>query len=518
MRPVDLSLLQNDLHFLAVHGRAQVNPVHKDWLHATGAVQSAPGTTCCFAVREWLNATLPAEDERDLVRRTLLRDPLYRLYVDGMVASVLQKIGATARWARFEQLLTGTLMPFAPRLVALMEWQSMLKQKPPYELDLADWQRTDVYDLPLFAKWDEWNWGDCGDAAKMFPLLEALYIPLIGLPVFFPSESDAACNGLLAGLAEAARQGEGIRIMESEAGLLCLAQTGVPLRLRQTQQNGNIAFLVGAITVGSDAAPAFTPEDCGNDIPEHARQSSRMHTDREGGEVSVFQLSDGKPCVAFLDVDVRSRAWPEKWEGASPENLALPTLSALRALVKTQRQEQGMEADLETLSRHALYGFLLQVLLLEALDRELGEESLLIASRENAEFEDSAPEIRILYRTRAGAEGPMERREMVELGALDPVMNAIAKRLGLEKVYMSYRTGEGAWSFALRLMRTADMVQGGPERWTLAEHILDRLHAGGLMTRVIRRGHEFRECLHVALTELHECRLAGTEQETAAHE
>lgn len=518
MRPVNLIALQNDLHLLAIHGGIQTHAAHKQWLHSTGIVHTAPGTSWCPAVKEWLGATLPAEDERDLVRRTLLRDPLYRLYVDGMVAAVLQKIGATARWTRFEELITGTLKPFAPRLVALMEWQSVIKQKAPFELDLSDWQWTDAEVLEVFKVWDEWNWGDCGDAAMMFPLLETLYMPLIELPVFFPPESDAACNGLLAGLAEAARQGEGISIVAREERLMRLVQTGVPLRVRSTQHNGSIVFLIGPIHVASDAIPAYTSGDCENDIPEHAKHSSWIRPDMESGGSLVFQLLEGKQGIAFLNVDSRSTVWPERWEEASPENLAMPSLSMLRTLVKAHRPEQGVDAGLEALSRHPLYGFWLQVLLLEALDRELGEESLLIASVKDDEMEEDTPEVRLFYRPRSGAAGMTVRREMAELGVLDDVMDAIAKRLGLQKVCMPYITGEGPWSFALRLLRSAEIIRGGHERWTLAEPILDKLHSGGLMTRVIRRGHEFRERLHAALTELHERHVAETTQEVAAHE
>jgi len=136
----------------------------------------------------------------------------------------------------------------------------------------------------------------------------------------------------------------------------------------------------------------------------------------------------------------------------------------------------------------------------------------------SADIDNGTPEMRLFYRPRSGAAGSSVRREMVELGALGDVMDGITKRLGLEKSYMPYSTGESPWSFALRLMRTADMIQGGHERWTLAGHILDKLHSGGLMTRVIRRGHEFRERLHAALTEMHGRHLAETTQGADAHE
>ena len=177
----------------------------------------------------------------------------------------------------------------------------------------------------------------------------------------------------------------------------------------------------------------------------------------------------------------------------------------------------GADAALESLSGHLLYGFWLQILLLEALDRELGEETLILAPLTSAIVEDIEAETRVFYRPRQSSSDTTSGRDTVELGILDPVMTPIADHVGLQAVSLPYDVAAGPWSFSLRLLRSVEMVQGRHDRWTIAEHVLDRLHAGGLMTRVIRKGHDFRERLHSGLVELHSKRVANKETEELAH-
>jgi hypothetical protein len=51
-------------------------------------------------------------------------------------------------------------------------------------------------------------------------------------------------------------------------------------------------------------------------------------------------------------------------------------------------------------------------------------------------------------------------------------------------------------------MHTAQLIVGRHDRWELATHFLDRLHAGVLMKDVIRRGRAIRNRMHVILTGL----------------
>jgi hypothetical protein len=51
----------------------------------------------------------------------------------------------------------------------------------------------------------------------------------------------------------------------------------------------------------------------------------------------------------------------------------------------------------------------------------------------------------------------------------------------------------GAWSNALSLLRAAGVVVGRHYGWAIDEAVLDRLHGGGLMTGVLRRGRDMRD-------------------------
>jgi hypothetical protein len=80
------------------------------------------------------------------------------------------------------------------------------------------------------------------------------------------------------------------------------------------------------------------------------------------------------------------------------------------------------------------------------------------------------------------------------------VFAELAKAVGIRKIIYAFRgTDLGPWSRALRLMRSAELVVGLYDRWSIAPDVLDRLHGGGMMTTVIRRGRQFRERLHTEM-------------------
>ena len=151
------------------------------------------------------------------------------------------------------------------------------------------------------------------------------------------------------------------------------------------------------------------------------------------------------------------------------------------------------------LADHPLFGFWLQILLLEALDRELGEETLLFAPPPHAIVGDVEAATRVYYRPRS--EPNRQLQALLELGALDDVMSRVANGVGVRPVAV-LGDRAGPWAMSLALLATVGITQIRHGRWTLSTHALDRLHGGGLMTGVIRRGRAFRQRLHVALEDL----------------
>jgi len=145
------------------------------------------------------------------------------------------------------------------------------------------------------------------------------------------------------------------------------------------------------------------------------------------------------------------------------------------------------------LADHPLYGFWIQTLLIEALDRELGEETLLFVPPTHMIVKDVESATRVYYRPRLGTK--KQTRHLLELGTLDDVMNRIAASVSVRPVATLGDTA-GPWAMSLGLLARVGIVQTRHDRWALSTHALDRLHGGGLMTGVIRRGKGFRERLH----------------------
>jgi hypothetical protein len=158
-------------------------------------------------------------------------------------------------------------------------------------------------------------------------------------------------------------------------------------------------------------------------------------------------------------------------------------------------------------ARHILFGLLLQILLLEALDRELGHESLALTpspQSETASFND----VRVYYRPTQEQRPETGERitpQTYELGTFDVVVNSIAGVLGIAQAGATF-TGEGEdfWSMGVRLLASLGLVNMSPskDRWILHSDVLDRLHGGGLMTGVLRRGRNVRDRIRGHLQDL----------------
>jgi len=171
-------------------------------------------------------------------------------------------------------------------------------------------------------------------------------------------------------------------------------------------------------------------------------------------------------------------------------------------MARARRESPEVDEALQALTNHVLFGFLLQLLLVEALDRELGEETLILAPPTDRRVDDIEGATHVFYRPRPATtgDGTSIRQDSYDLGTLDSVFAELAKAVGIRKIVYAFRgTDLGPWSRALRLMRSAELVVGLYDRWSIAPHVLDRLHGGGMMTSVIRRGRQFRDRLHSEL-------------------
>ena len=513
-RHLDLDTLSDELGRLGVYGMARVLPGHVSWLETAGVAVQAETAGCLQVTSRWLAAAVPARDAIDLLRKTLIRDSAYRLHLDLVMASVLHAVGASGRWVRLEELLSGPCHAFAPRFVSLLEWASLRTGKPGSALEPEDWVDLEPGDDDWRARVDDWDqrlWGFSGAAGALFPLLQDLYCPLLGQPSVPSSGSLESERRMLAELAAHAHGSAGIALHTDDARgvALSLIDKGLPVYVMKDGGTEKVV-LVGAVeSVGESLAE--TAEEAYVDAMSVVAKKSRLWV-REAAEPygDFWALENGDQIEAFVSLDADTATWPaEKMDGV-PDSAQLPRAELLRGLSSSK---ESVEA-LRMLCGHAFFGFYVQLLLLEALDRELGQESLILVPelRMKVEEEDIEASTRVFYRPLASGEGSEADRPTAELGALDTSLEQVAKATGLQRLHTPYRLTGGVWSLGIRVMRSVELVRARADRWALSEHVVDRLHSGGLMTDVIRRGKAFRERLHEIFSETWSQRLAAKQE------
>src|SRR5581483_220757 len=239
MRPESITAIEKDLEDLSRLGGIASSCPCSHWLRAVGAIRGSSDGDWWFTDENWLVLTTPASGPLDLVRRTAVLDPQYRFYLDILLAQVLQTIGAAARWNRFEELLFGQLLAFAPRFVQLLGQVASVMNTNPRDLSTDAWQKlaegVEGNAHIIFQNWDRELWADVpGGAPALFPLLVDLYVPLRRHGCTVAANEyhlDSASAELLAAITERARYGEGI-LLEGplEPRLGHLLNLGLPVR------------------------------------------------------------------------------------------------------------------------------------------------------------------------------------------------------------------------------------------------------------------------------------------------
>ena len=504
----ELGNLSEVIERLVVFGGATAPQEFHSWLFSCGIAQPVPEQQkWVVPTVSYLRSVLPARDRLDLIRKSAVRDPQYRLHLDLTIARVIQVIASGERWKRFEELSFGVLRPLSQRLLGLVEWVAEHTGKSPLSLNEATWSKFEhdiLRDtLPRFRSWDDHLWGHARDAAELFPLLEDLYLPLADQPVHFGPTDDQA--QLLMSLIEAARVDDGVKLMDNDS-VICeeLKRAGVPLLRRAGSQicslTGNIELSITAAATAPGASMQSVPLG----LPILARRS-RVRVPAQ--EISWLKSSTQSTWVSeatFLSVCPISETWQDAHVADAPPWTLLPKSSVLNesALLK---KSSGLEDALITLDRHPLYGLVLQFLISEALDRELGDETLLLAPPLDKTGSEAEWGTTVLYRPTVKSEIGLQSRTQgyLSLGALDEVLAVIAQHLSLETLPLPYsKTGYGLWSWALHLLIDLKVVVGQRDRWTLNPNLHDRLYTGTLMSKVLRDRRDTRQSISQALSGL----------------
>ena len=508
-RPPDIHELGSVIDRLVTYGGVQVPDSWRAYVASVGVAASATDDgDWMYPTQQFLRHAIPARDLNDLVRRVAIRDPLYRLHVDLCLCSVIHSVAISERWSRMEELLFGPCRPIAPRLIQLLTWFSRDFKLAVRELPSLEFRQVIDDGDSAFPDWDRKLWGDSRSPADLFPLLLDLYVPLSGQPWHVSAEVELN-HSLLESLIAAARDGEGLALSSSKRDDLdAMQRLGLPIRVEPRVNDTLYAFIVGTIElVGANSDRIGEPVDIPFGLSESAKQSRVVPPPLGLDRWSVHE-SSRVPVIAPISVDHEAGRWPLHSDSESPEWLRLPGSELISTAAKRRSDSQDADDALEAVASHPLYGFLLQLLLLEALDRELGEETLALALPQNRKLETAEDwsETMVLYRPReefrgsdrAGSDG------FLVIGSIDDIVPKIAHEVGILGVATPYQADHKPWSRAVYLMSTAGIVDGRPHSWrlTITTFILDRLHSGTLMKDVIRGGRDIRDQIHHVLLTL----------------
>lgn len=508
MTTMEITTLSETSERLVVFGGATAPSELQGWLVSCGIARHAPGQTQWMVpTLPYLRSVLPAKDRQDLIRKTVIRDPQYRLHIDLSLARVLQIIAKSERWTRFEELAFGILGPTSQRLLSLVEWVAAHCGQTANGLRETHWNQFESDFCPgessCFQSWDNHLWGHARDSADLFPLLEDLYLPLVDQPVHFELSGRQA--QVMATLIEAARADDGVLISGDDAKVCDeLKHIGAPILCRHGSQ---LCTLTGHVELSVTVTPTTlnaSMQSAPLGVPLLAKRSN-IHSVAD----ETSWLKSAGPGLwtsqgTFLSTNPVAATWPSDPVLEAPPWALLPDSSTLTesALLK---KVAGLEDAVISLDRHPLYGLLLQFLVAEALDRELGDETLLLTPPLDKVGDEAEWNTTVLYRPASKSETGSQSQSIgyLSLGRLDFVLDRIAQHMGLEILPLPYSmTSYGIWSWALHLLIDLKVVVGQRDRWALSTALHDRLYTGNLMAEVLRDRRETRQSIHQVLLRL----------------
>lgn len=506
---MDVKLLQKVsevIEPLIAYGGAQARDDLRLWLEQSGVAYGVAGAPDWVTpARSYLRHTLPYRDRKDLLRKTVIRMPSYRLHLDLALCRVLHAIAAGERWSRFEKLVRDVMKPIAPRILSLLEWASEHSGKPPVELSEREWQDLEAaVSTNCFEQIDQELWGAYRSPAEMFPLLEELYLPLVSQPVHAPLGGGE--QQLLSRLIVAARRGDAVFFPKDqlEKGR-ALRQKGFPVAIRS---GVNRAWLCGAVEL---CEPGGCPEavnsviEAPEGVGKYARDSEVLTASDETKHLKTNGTGQLTLFGTFVSVPVNALSWPLEMPPQVPPWNALPGRAAFEDVALPRRRSEKADEPLAVLTQHPLYGFLIQFLLAEVLDRELGDETIMLAPPLDRKVECIEAATMVLYRPtkKIVDEFKPQDRGFFELGLFDDILNQLSAVEGIHLIPLPHPSCyRGVWSYGLSLLINLEFVVGLQDRWTISPEVHDRLYGGALMRDVIRDKKQLRERFHKALTEM----------------
>ena len=485
-RPRSLTALINNIETLGVMGEVPAEDLPANWLASIGVTSSVGEYQ--VAHEEWVRGTLPVRNSKELLRRVAFRDPLYRYFLDTLLAQVLQGMAAANYLEKVEQLLETSLSGFAPRLTYVLRDIEAYSQEDVFKLTSRQWdtyRRAHLGEdgLAIFAIWIQELFGQVpGGPEQIFTLLMEHYGSWAASPVYVgASNSDLSREALLllVALIMAAGEGEGLyAAAEQTAALQELISYGLPIRQwGSAQRDGYKWGIISPIVLYSDieyreVKPGTTV------IPELAAYRQSLNNSQ-----LKQQLSSLRPMATGFWSAVEER----KRVGAYPG--LIHELDTALTATGTTANKLTDEKILE-LANHPGYGLWLQLLLAKSLEAGIGDDCIMI-------FND---QVYYIPRKRAGEEDTAKVNRQV--GSVSDIMNRIAEAVAIYGVPAVFTSQSDGWNQMLGRMRATEGILVNPQETkeiVLASDFFINCHNWTLMPAVIRRGNQVRETIHQVL-------------------
>ncbi|MGE5389787.1 MAG: hypothetical protein ACM3PE_01865 [Deltaproteobacteria bacterium] len=485
-RPSSLLKITEAVETLAIIGEIPTGGLPLDWLTAIGVGES--NGERFIAGEEWVCTSLTVRNSLDLLRRLAFRDPGYRLYLDSLLAQVLQGMARADRLEQVEELLGERLRGFALRLVLTMRYLEEYSGHPVTMLNQGDWEawRQSFFnpeDLKVYHIWDRELFADIpGGPEQLFPLLLEHYGPITSLPVYWHTGSKYLSDAeayLLTELIRAGQEGEGVYLeADQEAVLDNLIRIGLPLRqFTRMETHEPMAGCWGTIMLLAEV------KDGERELPRLPRAAIP--------ELIPLQPYLTKGCVIPLGDCFSSQEhgfWAALEKGMRPGTFPGTSKGDLHPFMQLKGEEgsrsgKGLNIDdqiILDLADHPANGLLLQLLLAKSLEAGVGDDCITIIRGE------------VYYRPRARGEDIVQS---CRVGNLEEVMAGLANVLGMFEVPALY-SGQPKWAGLLERLRQAGGILANSEEVMLAEEFFLRCHSWVPMQDVIGRGSPAREKIH----------------------
>lgn len=492
-RPASLKALLKTVEDLGTYGEVKAQALPVQWL--TGIGVAIGSGEWLVATDEWARTGLNARNERDLLRKLAFRDPTYRFYLDSLLAEVLQGMARAGYLNKAEELLTGRLCDFGPRLVNVLRQVQEEIRTEVNNLEQRHWAEyrsgffgTDLLDI--FDKWDKDLIGNIpGGPEHKFDVLVEHYGPLLTMPVYVHSslwDLTRRDTWLLKQIIEAGKEDEGVYLPPGFAdSWQRLNKIGLPVRLLVSGAGEDRVVCVGPVFLYS------TDPGISYEVFNRCSASDLLNLARAfcGGKCEVEP-----PAVRSLKEGLWAAGAGKQRIGAFPGTDGLlagviPKYSIALEETGSLTSKDFSDDMLVSLAKHPLYGIIIQFFLTKSFEAAMGDDCIVVTGG------------RVYYTP--GVQFNETERFALDVGGFDDIMTRIGERLGVYTVPPVYQVSQGPWTLGIQRLKSIGGIFTRSKEVILdQDFFLNRCHSWVPMFKVVQHGKEVREIIHKVLHDL----------------